>query len=253
MRNLWLTYHAEGGIKIRVNPPNPGHPRSHHVALVFKHKFMLHTHIDHLVITAPTLPAGIAYAEETLGVPLQPGGTHLRMGTHNALLKLGESCYLEVIAINPELPVPNCARWFELDGLGRYGQPRLRHWVARTNDIQSAQSLQKGWFGAIESMSRSHLNWLISIPPDGSLPLSGVCPTLIQWQSEPHPASMLSDVGCSLIRLEGYHPKAEKLQEVLEKINFEGAFQVHPIASSERPYLVAHLQTPTGICILDSR
>ena len=250
---MWLTYHAEGGIKIRVNPPNPGHPRSHHVALVFKHKFMLHTHIDHLVITAPTLPAGIAYAEETLGVSLQPGGTHPRMGTHNALLKLGENCYLEVIAVNPELPSPNCARWFELDGLGRNGLPRLRHWVARTNDIQSAQVLQKGWFGAIESMSRSHLNWLISIPPDGSLPLSGVCPTLIQWQSEPHPASMLSDVGCSLIRLEGYHPKAEKLQEVLDKINFEGPFQVHPIASSERPYLVAHLQTPTGICILDSR
>lgn len=213
----------------------------------------LHTTIDHLVITAPNLAAGITYAEATLGVSFQPGGTHPRMGTHNALLKLGESCYLEVIAINPELPPPNCARWFELDGLGRYGQPRLRHWVARTNDIQAAQVLQKAWFGAIEPMSRSHLNWLITIPPDGSLPLSGICPTLLQWQSEPHPATMLREEGCSLVRLEGYHPKAEKLQEVLAKLNFEGAFQVYPTETSAKPYLLAYLQTPAGICILDSR
>lgn len=213
----------------------------------------LYTTLDHLVITAPNLQQGISYVEEILGVSLQPGGIHPRMGTHNALLKLGESCYLEVIAINPELPPPNCARWFELDGLGRYTEPRLRHWVARTNDIQAAQILQKAWFGAIEPMSRSHLNWLISIPPDGGVPLGGICPTLIQWQTEPHPATMLREEGCSLIRLEGYHPKAEKLQEVLAQLNFEGAFQVHALAPSAKPYLMAHFQTPKGICILDSR
>ncbi|HCV79405.1 VOC family protein, partial [Pseudomonas oryzihabitans] len=51
--------------------------------------------LDHLVIVAPTLAAGARYVEERLGVALQPGGQHARMGTHNLLLGLGDG-YLEV-------------------------------------------------------------------------------------------------------------------------------------------------------------
>ena len=37
--------------------------------------------IDHLVITAPTLELGTDYVTGLHGVPLEPGGQHLRMGT----------------------------------------------------------------------------------------------------------------------------------------------------------------------------
>jgi hypothetical protein len=43
--------------------------------------------------------------------------------------------------------------------------------------------------GPIEPMSRGKLNWLITIPADGSLTLDGVAPALIQWDAEPHPAA----------------------------------------------------------------
>ena len=52
--------------------------------------------IDHLVVTAPTLESGADFVEQALGVAPGPGGQHPRMGTHNLLLRLGESTFLEV-------------------------------------------------------------------------------------------------------------------------------------------------------------
>ena len=162
---------------------------------------MLTSHLDHIIIVAPSLPAGVEYVCQTLGVTPQPGGEHPRMGTHNALLKLGNEMFLEVIAINPDAPAPDRPRWFELDQLRSNAAPRLATWVARTSDIQAAAAAAAPVaLGSIEPMRRASLNWLITIPQDGSLPLHGIAPTLIQWQNGPHPASNLQDQGCSLVR-----------------------------------------------------
>ena len=95
--------------------------------------------LDHLVITAPTLAAGTAWAESILGVTLQAGGEHQRMATHNALLRLGNSTYLEVIAPIPAAPRPNQPRWFELDRIDADALPRLVTWVARTGELAGPQ------------------------------------------------------------------------------------------------------------------
>jgi len=75
--------------------------------------------LDHLVVIAPDLAAGVSWVESILGVALQVGGEHQRMATHNALLRLGDSTYLEVIAPNPAALNPDEPRWFELDRLSR--------------------------------------------------------------------------------------------------------------------------------------
>lgn len=206
---------------------------------------MLHSRLDHIAVTAHSLAMGVEYVRRTLGVTPQVGGEHPRMGTHNYFLKLGEKIYLEVISINPNAPSPDRPRWFQLDEPDGNQAVRLATWIARTDDIQAAVSASPVLLGNIEPMSRGHVNWHITIPTDGSLPLGGVAPTLIQWQ-EIHPADTLQDVGCSLIRLEGFHPEADMVSAVLEAIGFHGQFSVSPLAPGEQPYLVAHVRTPAG-------
>ena len=48
---------------------------------------------------------------------MQVGGEHPRMGTHNLLLRLGDSVFLEVLSPNPDAPPPSRPRWFGLDAL----------------------------------------------------------------------------------------------------------------------------------------
>ena len=171
-----------------------------------------------------------------------PGGRHERMGTHNHLMKLGHRCYLEIIAIDPEAPDPGRKRWF---GLDHVSSPGLTTWVARTDDIHAA-----ALFGTPEQMARGPLHWLISVTADGSMPMDGIAPTLIQWPDAAHPADRMADLGCSLLRLEGFHPRADEVKRMLKRIGFEGPFTV---AKDKTPRLIAHISTPGGIRRLDSR
>ena len=176
----------------------------------------------------------------------QAGGEHPLMGTHNCFLKLGEKVYLEVISVNPDAARPARPRWFRLDEPDSIRVPRLAAWIVRTDDIHAAAAASPVSLGNVEPMSRGTLNWLITIPKDGSLPLQGLAPILIQWPTETHPTNTLQDLGCSLIRLEGFHPRAEKVGSVLEAVGFQGKFSVSPLPPGEPPYLIAHIQTPAG-------
>jgi hypothetical protein len=210
-------------------------------------RLLLHCELDHLVITAPTLEAGSKYIQQALGVMPQPGGRHARMSTHNCLVKLGKMTYLEAIAADPDAPRPERARWFELDVLEESSPARLATWVMRVNDIEAALAASPIPLGRIEALSRGHLNWRITIPEDGSLPLQGIVPTLIQWEPGPHPASRLEDSGCSLIRLDGFHPQAQKIADMLKAIGFNGDFRINALPEHKKPYLVASIQTPWGM------
>jgi hypothetical protein len=135
--------------------------------------------LDHLVVTAADLRSGVEWVRDVLGAEPRPGGKHREMGTHNCLLRLGESAYLEVIAPDPGGCRPEWPRWFGLDHVSKGSPPRLAAWVARTPDIRAAQAACSEPLGGVERMSRGNLEWLITIPEDGSLPLDGAAPTLI--------------------------------------------------------------------------
>ncbi|AIY42415.1 hypothetical protein LT85_3257 [Collimonas arenae] len=209
---------------------------------------MLHTCIDHLVVVAGTLAEGMEYVRQALGVELEAGGEHPRMGTHNCLLRLGDGLFLEVIAVNPGAPPPDRPRWFWLDSLDHDASPRLATWVVRTNDIHAVVAASPIALGTIEPMTRGQLNWLITIPGDGSLPLNGVAPTCIEWQAQQsHPASRLQNRGCSLLRLEAYHTEAQPINDMLTLVGFQGPFAAIPLAADAQPCLIAHIQTPAGL------
>lgn len=204
--------------------------------------------IDHLVITAPDLESGSNYIYQHLGIKPQPGGEHERMGTHNRLLKLGDSVYLEIIAANPQsLPVGR-PRWFELDNISVNVKPKLATWVLRTNDIKEAAKASPVSLGNIEPMRRGDLNWLITIPEDGVMPVNGMMPALIQWQTDVHPATRLMNNNCSLIELEIFHPQSIIISAFLKSIHFLGNVSVK---RAETFKIVATIQTPEGIYLLE--
>ena len=211
---------------------------------------MLSSAIDHLVVTAPTLASGIQYVEQTLGCKMQPGGQHPRMGTHNALLKIGVDCYLEVISIDPNAVVPRRKRWFELDTLLPETRPRLATWVMRTNDIDRVTNSTDHALGVVEEMSRGTLEWQITIPPDGRLPFHGIAPAVIQWKDDVHPASRLPESSVSLLQLVGRHPDARHITALLNAASFEGPFSVAQPPDGVSIGLTADFQTPKGMVAL---
>ncbi|WP_343649248.1 VOC family protein [Herbaspirillum sp.] len=210
----------------------------------------LHTEPDHLVVTAPTLASGMAWVQQQLGVSMAPriGGQHARLGTHNALLSLGPGFYLEVIAIDPEASAPARPRWFGMDEPGASATPGLAHWVARTDDIEAAVAASPIATGAITPMSRGALSWLITIAADGRLPCAGLMPSLIQWHSQPHPASALPDHGCRLLRLELHHPAPADLAAALAAVGIDDARVV--LREARQSAIVAVLSTTQGERVL---
>lgn len=200
--------------------------------------------IDHIVITSPTLEAGAELVEKVLGVRPQKGGEHPRMGTHNLLLRLGDSVYLEVISPDPAAKKPERPRWFALDDLEIDAPPSLKTWVVRTEDIHVTAKIGSEPIGDIASMSRGDLNWFITIPQNGSIPIHGGAPALIQWHVKSHPASRLTDHGLSLSKLQIFHPEPERLSNFLGSIHLEGNVEVLSEGSAR---LVAHIKTPDGV------
>jgi len=205
---------------------------------------MVPSAIDHLVLTAPTLASGAEFVTRALGVPLQRGGEHPRMGTHNLLLRLSASTYLEVIAVDPAAAGPGRPRWFGLDGLAPNAAPRLATWVARTATIEAAAAGVPEPLGVVEAMTRGDLRWRLTVPPDGTMPLDGLAPALIQWESPGHPAETLVDRGCVLEGLEARHPDPARLRAVLKALGLGGEVQV---TAGAVPALAARIRTPSGV------
>lgn len=200
--------------------------------------------IDHITVTAPTLERGVEFVRAKLGVSPQQGGKHPRMGTHNCLLKLGDTLFLEVIAPDPDATPPQRPRWFDIDRITPDTPARLTMWVARTADIHATAAACPESLGEIEPMSRGALDWLITIPPDGSLPFDGCAPALIQWHADRHPAKGMAETGCTLAQLEIFHPNARRLSRVLSAIGFDDKATV---SAANRPALQARILTPDGV------
>ncbi|QXL83919.1 VOC family protein [Comamonas sp. NLF-1-9] len=207
------------------------------------------TLLDHLVVTCHSLDAGAAYVAQVLGVAPLAGGEHPRMATHNRLLRLGESCYLEVIAPKPEAPAPGRARWFGLDALPPGAPPALRTWVARSSTIEQALAAASEPLGVAEPMSRGALNWLISLGADGTMVLDGAAPALIQWQDAEHPAARMPELGLALQQLEIIHPEPDRLSRLLSSLALQAPVRVR---AGDTPRLVAHIRTPQGLRLLSS-
>lgn len=209
--------------------------------------------LDHIVVAADTLEEGVTHVEERLGVTVPFGGRHPLMGTHNCLMQLGGTCFLEIVAIDPEAAPPSRPRWFDLDNpktRERLKQgPRLHTWVCRTNDIAALVDSSITDPGKIEEGRRGDLVWQITIPQDGSMPLDGLFPTLIQWPQSLGPngaAPKMPDLGITLEQLVLRTSDPQGLKSAIGSIGAAGLVEIEKIDEGMAPGLAACLAGPHG-------
>src|SRR5204862_3893621 len=121
-----------------------------------------------------------------LGVRASAGGKHTGRGTHNALLSLGPSTYLEVIAPDPDQPAPAAPMPFGLDDVAT-GRDRLVAWALAVEDIDAAiaSARRRGYDpGDAVAMERAApdgtvLRWRLTV----NAIAGGAVPFLISWGS----------------------------------------------------------------------
>src|SRR5690348_5189500 len=150
----------------------------------------VHVRVDHLIYAAPDLAVAVADLEDRFGVRAQPGGKHIGLGTHNALLALGPGTYLEIIAPDPGQPAPSTPRPFGVDDAT---SGKLAGWAITCDDLDGAvtQTRSHGYdpgepsAGQRVGPSGTVLRWRgTRVAPAAG----GLVPFLIYWGDTEHPS-----------------------------------------------------------------
>ncbi len=203
------------------------------------HKEMLQ--IDHLVIEVADLNVGVREFEELTGIRPMYGGEHPNLGTHNALISLGDRTYLEILAPRPGANVAVSAQFLaEL--------PRLTPvwWGVSTNNItETADRLVTAGYeveqpvpGSRRQENGATLHWTI---------LEMAAPNLagglffIEWnETSVHPSES-SPGGCELGSLRIKDPRPDQLQRLIHLLGLN--INVEQATSSS---LTVDLHCPNG-------
>ena len=211
---------------------------------------------DHLVYAVPDLEQAVVELTRRLGVRPSAGGKH-PTGTHNALLALGQGCYLEIIAPDPAQGGQEGSPPLAF-GLDRSHSPKLVTWAVLAPSLEeAARASQASGYdpGVLVDGGRTRpdgvrLRWrttkrlesLEGWPPPGD----GIVPFLIEWGEEtPHPAASAAQ-GVRFLELSLVHPRPAEVQPMLAALHIDNL-----VAAGPGPAMLARLETPNGIVILE--
>lgn len=199
--------------------------------------------VDHLVWGGHNLEEEIERLEVWTGVRAAPGGRHPGEGTHNALIRLGQTMYLELIGPDATQPAPAQPRWLDLDTLTR---PRLITWAVKCDNIDQraaearAAGVELGEVrrGGRELNDGQALAWRLTYPTIRVG--AGLVPFLIDWGQSRHPAASAPG-GVQLVELRAEHPEPTTIREALGNLGLE-----LEVVAGATPALIAMLDTPNG-------
>ena len=200
---------------------------------------------DHLLLGVSDLDHGIDWFESRAGIRASVGGVHPGRGTRNALVSLGGTHYLEIIAPDPAQTATD--RQFHLSTLT---DPRLINFAVRTRDItDTAASLRRAGMhvvgpgeGSRRTASGALLHWK-TLAVESKLHSGEIdpIPFFIEWASDsPHP-SKSAPAGCMIKDLHFEHPDAGELGAALRAIGLDA-----PVATANQARIVGTIQTPRG-------
>lgn len=199
--------------------------------------------VDHLVYATPDLDRGVKEIEQLLGVRATPGGQHPGRGTRNALIALGPTSYLEIIAPDPQQPTPKQPRAFGIDNLNR---SKLVAWFVKGSELSRVRNdaVRLGVpYGDVMSGSRrrpdgTELSWQFTDPV--VLIGGGLVPFLIDWGQSPHPSATAAK-GATLVALQAEHPNPDSVRKMLRAVAIDLDVQTGPNIQ-----LVATIECPRG-------
>ncbi len=205
--------------------------------------------LDHITVIAPSLAEGVLHVRNCLDLDVPFGQRHAYMGTYNHLLQLGDTVYLEIVALDPEANAPSRPRWFGLDDQKKVrcnwdeGR-RLRGWVARTETIDAIIAVRGDIFGEKVSLPTVNSSFDFAIPNDGSLPLDGAAPSIIDRRGKPRSMATIVDLGARLRSFTLEHPTPVAVEALYHALRVDRPPEI--AKGSELRYR-AHIETPGGL------
>ncbi len=198
--------------------------------------------IDHLIYATPALQRGIEEIEQTLGVRATMGGQ--LGGTLNALVSLGPSMFLEILAPDHSQPAQGGPRPFRLDELKA---SKLVTWAVSETDLEpvKSESAAKGMpLGEIRTGERKQTNgellsWRFTTSGRARIDGISIFPFFIQWTT-PNPART-SAKGATLVGLRAEHPDPAGQQRLIQRFGLNLIVRAGPA-----PALIAIIDCPRG-------
>lgn len=205
--------------------------------------------VDHIVLGVNNLQFGMAQLKALTGVDPVIGGVHPSLGTHNALISLGDESYLELLAPNPDADPASVSAMGSsyLQKIQPLRQVTPVLWALGSTDLEKTRGLLGDVgieLGEPAPGSRRK--------PDGSLlqwqtaelisPGSAAAPFFIQWAGPGTPAHS-TPKGCTLSRLS--LAADGQLRTMLQTL----AVPVDFVEQGDAPISI-ELSCPTGLVVL---
>ena len=204
--------------------------------------------VDHIVFCVADLDEAIDHIKSLLGIRPVFGGYHKNKGTKNALLNLGNKCYLELLAIDDTNTDFKGDRWMGIDMLDG---PKITRWSLKSNDLekdsdilsQKSQNLSQIIEGSRETSSGKLLSWSMIAPYHS--PEIEVLPFMTDWsKSDIHPADSLEE-GCKLNKVYLFHPKPEEVMPFLSQLGVDIV-----VKEGDEMKIEIEIMSPNGVTFL---
>lgn len=201
--------------------------------------------IDHIVYAVPDLEKAIIDFEKLTGIRPTFGGYHTTRGTKNAVVNLGNTCYLELIAIDEENKEVSAPRWMGVDFIEKAQMVRF---ALKSDDLKKDSAILQKYnpqMGEINGGQRQMSNgkmltWEMILPL--AAPAVDIVPFMTDWRkSEVHPTDSMAKE-CEFIAFKFTHPNPEMILEVLNELGMTAE-----VLKGEKIKIKAIVNSPKGI------
>lgn len=200
--------------------------------------------LDHITLTVSNLNDAISYFEEMLNCSPILGGKHPNLGTHNALIGIGNKenkCFLELIAIDPNRNPEIKSFPF---GLKEQTQNsffiKIVEWCVNISslreNIKNLSSIHPDFYwwaeesklgSRVKHDGTTTVRWDVIRKEENITKENGTIPYVIDWLDSKHPSEELFDQGyCEQFSLKVYTPIKKLFERQFSNIIYDNKLEV---------------------------